>query len=176
LLPRSDYLNLIFKVFNNQLFEGEEIQILDLFARIVGLTSGRFFGGFSLLLRFFLRCLLVSDDLRDVHIRVGRVYVEVLRDHYARRSGINFWLDNRFRLWFLSGPSLNGRSGLINLNFRAGQVLKDALLRRNLNYRLRLPLKSIVVKRILWYSLYLREIRWLLIAHSLLERSTKKIF
>jgi len=105
LLPRSDYLNLIFKVFNNQLFEGEEIQILDLFARIVGLTSGRFFGGFSLLLGFFLWGLLLSDNLRDVHIRVGRVYVEVLREHYSRCWGIRFWLRNRFRLRFLSSPS-----------------------------------------------------------------------
>ena len=175
LLPRSNYLDLIFKVFNDQLLEREEVQILDLLARIIGLTSSGFFGGFSLL-GFFLRGLLLSDDIRDINVGVGRVYVEVLRDHYARRSGISFWLDNRFRLWFLSGPCLNGRSGLINLNFGAGQVLKDALLRRNLHYRLRLPLKSIVVKQVLRYSLYLREIRWLLIAHSLLERSTEQVF
>jgi len=135
LLPRSDYLDLIFKVFNNQLFEREEIQILDLLARIVGLTSGRFFGGFSLLLGFFLRGLLLSDDLRDVHIRVGRVDVEVLREHNSRSWGIRFWLRNWFWLRFLSSPCLNGRSRLNHLNFRTRQILKDALLRRNLDYR-----------------------------------------
>lgn len=119
---------------------------------------------------------MLSDDLRDIDVGVRRVYVEVLRDHYTRRSGISFWLGNRFRLWFFSSPSLNCRSGLINLNFGARQVLKDALLRRNLHYRLRLPLKSIVVKRVLRYSLYLREISRLLIAYRLLERSTEKVF
>jgi hypothetical protein len=69
LLSRSNYLDLIFKVFNNQLLEGEEVEILDLLACVVGLTNGRFFGGFSFL-EFFLRGLLLSDDLRDVHVGI----------------------------------------------------------------------------------------------------------
>ena len=36
----SDYLDLILQVLNDQLFEGEKVQILDLLARVSGFASG----------------------------------------------------------------------------------------------------------------------------------------
>ena len=137
--------------------------------------GGWFFGGFSFL-GFFLGCLLLRDDLRDLNIGIWRVYVEVLREDHTRSRRISFWLNNL--LWFRCLPStcLNSGTRLKNLSLRTGKVLKYALLRWYLYNRLRFSLKSFIVKWVFGNCLYLREVRWLFITHLLLERSTEKIF